>query len=310
MLPRLNLRERLVDPKSPERRPRRAAYALPTLFTAGNLFLGFMAILQAIEGALYAASGHYGFNSHFELAAKAIGVSVFLDGFDGRIARLTNTTSVFGRELDSLADVISFGIAPAVLGFVWGFYFIDPATPEPLRHYILQAGYFLVFAFVLCGAARLARFNVTENPVPRNPGRPDRKYFVGLPIPAAAAMVAAVVYFFGSEPLMYWPLVCAWLALLGLLSYLMICLWRYRSFKDINLVRPRGPLIVVVLGIVIYFIWNFSQIFLLLLAASYVASGIVVRLGGILRRRLWRRRAARAAASEPAPAPEPPAGAN
>ncbi len=300
MLPRLNLRERLVDPKSPERRPRRAAYALPTLFTAGNLYLGFLAILQSIEGALYASGGHFGFNSHFELAAKAIGVAVFLDGLDGRIARLTNTASEFGRELDSLADVISFGIAPAVLGFVWGFLFLDVSTPEPLRRYIVQAGYFLVFAFVLCGAARLARFNVTENPVPRNPGRPDRKYFVGLPIPAAAAMVAALVYFFGSEPLMFWPLVCAWLALLALLSFLMICLWRYRSFKDLNLLRPRSPVTVVVLGIAIYAIWNFSQIFLLLLATAYVSSGILVRFAGIVRRRLFPRR----------PAPDPGSGAN
>ena len=300
MLPRLNLRERLVDPNSPERRPRRAAYALPTFFTAGNLFLGFLAILKAIEGALYASGGHYGFNPHFEMAAKAIGVSVFFDGLDGRIARLTNTASDFGRELDSLADVISFGIAPAVLAFVWGFLFLDPATPEPLRRYILQAGYFLVFAFVLCGASRLARFNVTGNPMPRNPGRPDRKYFVGLPIPAAAAMVAAVVYFFGSEPLVSWPFVCAWLALLSLLSYLMICTWRYRSFKDLNLQRPRGPLTVVVLGIVIYAIWNFSQIFLLALAVTYVSSGMLVRFGGIARRRFFPRRVA----PDPAPGAE------
>jgi CDP-diacylglycerol--serine O-phosphatidyltransferase len=157
-----------------------------------------------------------------------------------------------------------------------------------------------VFAFVLCGAARLARFNVTENPMPRNPGRPDRKYFVGLPIPAAAAMVASVVYFFGSEPLVYWPFVCGWLVLLGLLSYLMICLWRYRSFKDLNLVRPRGPLIVVVLGFVIYAIWNFSQIFLLLLSTGYVLSGILVRLGGSVRRRILRRRTAHEHTPEPA----------
>ncbi len=137
----------------------------------GNLFLGFLAILQAIEGALYAAGGNLGFNPHFELAAKVIIISIFFDGLDGRIARMTNTTSDFGRELDSLADVISFGIAPAVLGFVWGFYFLDPATPEPMRRYIMQAGYFLIFCFVLCGAARLARFNVTTNPKPRNPGR-------------------------------------------------------------------------------------------------------------------------------------------
>jgi CDP-diacylglycerol--serine O-phosphatidyltransferase len=138
--------------------------------------------------------------------------------------------------------------------------------------------------------------------MPRNPGRPDRKYFVGLPIPAAAAMVASVVYFFGSEPLVSWPLVCAWLALLGLLSYLMICTWRYRSFKDLNLLRPRSPFTVVVLGIVIYAIWNFSQVFLLLLSTGYALSGILVRFAGSVRRRLLKRRTANA--------PEPQAGAN
>ena len=290
MNPRLSIRERLIDPNSPNRMPRRAAYALPTFFTAGNLFLGFLAILQAIEGALYAASGHLGYNSHFELAAKAIGVSIFFDGLDGRIARMTNTTSDFGRELDSLADVISFGIAPAVLGFAWGFHFLDPATPEPMRRYIMQAGYFLIFCFVLCGAARLARFNVTTNPKPRNPGRPDRKYFVGLPIPAGAGLVAAVVYFFDSQPLVYWPFVCAWLGLLGLLSYLMVCTWRYRSFKDLNLMHPRSPLMVVALGMVIYAGWFYSKELLLALCGGYVLSGILVRTVGSIRRYVFPRR--------------------
>ncbi len=291
MNPRLNIRERLIDPNSPNRMPRRAAYALPTFFTAGNLFLGFLAILQSIEGALYASSGNLGFNSHFELAAKAIGVSIFFDGLDGRIARMTNTTSDFGRELDSLADVISFGIAPAVLAFAWGFYFLDAATTEPMRGYIMQAGYFLIFCFVLCGAARLARFNVTTNPKPRNPGRPDRKYFVGLPIPAAAGLVAAMVYFFDSRPLVYWPVVCAWLGLLALLSYLMVCTWRYRSFKDLNLMRPRSPLTVVALGMIIYAGWFYSKELLLALCGGYVSSGILVRTVGSIRRYFYPRRA-------------------
>ena len=290
MNPRLSIRERLIDPNSPDRRPRRAAYALPTFFTAGNLFLGFLAILKAIEGALYAAGGHLGPNPHFELAAKVIIISIFFDGLDGRIARLTNTTSDFGRELDSLADVISFGIAPAVLGFVWGFYFLDPATPEPMRGYIMQAGYFLIFCFVLCGAARLARFNVTTNPKPRNPGRPDRKYFVGLPIPSAAGLVAVVVYFLESQPLVYWPFVCVWLGVLALLSYLMVCTWRYRSFKDLNLMRPRSPITVVALGMIIYAVWFFSKPFLLVLGGAYVISGIVVRLVGSIRRHFFPRR--------------------
>src|SRR5271169_643332 len=101
------LRDRLVDPNSAERRPRRAAYALPTLFTAGNIFLGYLSILRSFKGAMLAASGAGGAPEHFAVAAKAIGAAFLLDGLDGRIARLTNTTSDFGREMDSLADVIS-----------------------------------------------------------------------------------------------------------------------------------------------------------------------------------------------------------
>lgn len=288
MNPRVSFRDRLVDPNSPERRPRKAAYALPTLFTAANLFLGFWAILKAIEGALLAHSGEMGPNPHWEVAAKVLGVSVFVDGLDGRIARLTNTTSDFGREMDSLADVISFGVAPAVLAVVWGFLWLDPGAPPQMRHYLLQAGYFVIFCFVFCGAARLARFNITTNPVPRNPGRPDRKYFVGLPIPAAAGMVAATVYAASSEPVVAWPLVALWIALLALLSFLMVSSWRYRSFKDFSLVRPRSPFSIVLLGMLIYLILNFSQPVLMSLAVTYVGSGILVRLGGVLRRRLRR----------------------
>ena len=101
-----------------------------------------------------------------------------------------------------------------------------------------RAGYFLAFLFLLCGAARLARFNVQTNPVPKNPGRPDRKYFVGLPIPAAAGLVAAIVYATDSVPLEWWILSALWLALLALLSFLMVSTWRYPSFKEIHLTGP------------------------------------------------------------------------
>src|SRR5947208_15654548 len=149
----MTLRDRLVDPRSPDRRPRRAAYVLPTLFTAGNVFLGFVAILQAFQGAMQVIkSGDYGFNSHFEAAAKCIGLAVFLDGLDGRIARMTNTTSDFGREMDSLADVISFGIAPAVLAFAWGIQFLDPSLDPWIREQVHRAGYFISFFFLLCGS--------------------------------------------------------------------------------------------------------------------------------------------------------------
>jgi CDP-diacylglycerol--serine O-phosphatidyltransferase len=282
---RLSLTERLVDPRSPDRRPRRAAYALPTLFTAGNLFLGFLATLKAYEGAMYAAAGHLGFNAHFQAAAVMIGVAVFLDGLDGRIARMTNTVSDFGREMDSLADVITFGIAPGVLAFAWGIQFVDGELGGLVREHLRRAGYFATFFYALCGAARLARFNVQTNPVPKNPGRPDRKYFVGLPIPAAAAMVAAVIFAAGSEPVVWWPFAVAWVVLLLALALLMISTWRYRSFKDFNLLRPRSTLSIIVLGSSIYLIWNYPQPVLFGLAVMYVGSGIVVRFAGVLRRR-------------------------
>src|ERR1043166_3715351 len=179
------LKDRFVDPRSPDRRPRRAAYALPTLFTAGNIFLGYISILRSFRGAMLAATNSAGADAHFQAAAIAIGIASFLDGFDGMIARMTNTTSDFGREMDSLADVISFGLAPAVLAFAWGVQFVNFDSSWPLQEYILRAGYFVSFLFLLCGASRLARFNVQTNPIPKNPGKANRKYFVGLPIPGA-----------------------------------------------------------------------------------------------------------------------------
>lgn len=285
-----------------ERQPRRAAYVLPTLFTAGNIFLGFIAILKTFEGSLAAAAGGDAMEQAFTAAAKAIGWAVLLDGLDGRIARMTNTVSAFGREMDSLADVITFGIAPAVLAFAWGVQFTLPGGFLLDR----RPGYFIAFLFLLCGAARLARFNVQTNPKPKNPGRPDRKYFVGLPIPAAAGMVAAVVYAFDSIPLQSWIASAVWLGLLGLLSFLMVSTWRYPSFKDINFLQPRSPLLLILLGSLLYLIWNFSQPVLLVLAISYVGSGIVIRLGGIFRRVvLHRNRSPRPPAH---PTPEPPIG--
>src|SRR5208283_4997628 len=143
----------------------------------------------------------------------------------------------------------SFGIAPAVLAYSWGVQFIDTTIGPNVRDQLSRFGTFAAFLFLLCGAARLARFNIQKNPVPKNPGRPDRKYFVGLPIPAAAALLAAIVYASGGRPLQYWPLTVAWLMLLALLSFLMVCTWRYWSFKDIQLQRPRSWLIAIAFGV-------------------------------------------------------------
>lgn len=270
-------------------RPRsRAAYALPTIFTAGNIFLGFLSIMRSFQGGILVSSGYYGDNPHFEIAAVSIGWAFLLDGLDGRIARLTNTASDFGRELDSLADVITFGLAPVILAFAWG---IQPAFGSlsiGFRDHGRALGYFIPFLFLLCGASRLARFNITKVAIPKNPGRPDRKYFVGLPIPAAAAQVAAVVFAFHGIPVQNWRWSAVWLALLALLSFLMVSTWRYQSFKDIALLRPRSPLIVVALGALIYLVWIYPQPVLLALSITYVMSGILVRAGGAIRRRVYK----------------------
>ncbi|MGI8746003.1 MAG: CDP-diacylglycerol--serine O-phosphatidyltransferase [Bryobacteraceae bacterium] len=268
---------------TPNLRPRRrAAYALPTLFTAGNIFLGFIAILRAFQAAVHSGSGQPGPSEDLAVAAKAIGVAVAMDGLDGRIARMTNTVSDFGREMDSLADVITFGIAPAVVAFTWGVQFVQAGGVLPDH----RAGYFISFLFLLCGAVRLARFNVQTNPVPKNPGRLGRKYFVGLPIPAAAGLVAAIVYASDGEPLQWWYYSMPWLALLGLLSFLMVSTWRYPSFKEIHFSGPRSPLIVIAFGALITFIWIYPQPMLLAITSAYVGAGILLRAGGVLRRRL------------------------
>jgi CDP-diacylglycerol--serine O-phosphatidyltransferase len=277
----LTLKDRFIRPPGSGRRPRRAAYALPTLFTAGNIFLGFLAILRAFQGAMLAGAGNLGANHNFQVAAIAIGVAVVLDGLDGRIARMTNTVSDFGREMDSLADVITFGIAPAVLAYSWGVQFIPPDA----RNLAHRIGYFISFLYLLCGAARLARFNVQTNPIPKNPGRPDRKYFIGLPIPAAAAIVAAIVFACDSIPLQWWFWSALWLALLAIVSFLMVSTWRYPSFKDVHLLRPRSPLTIILIAALIYLIYIFPQPVLLAISAAYVSTGIVLRAGGIIRRR-------------------------
>ena len=285
----------------PPRRPPRAAYALPTLFTAGNVFLGYLAILRCIQAALNAGHDLPTAMAHFVVAAKCIGIAIALDGLDGRIARMTNTTSDFGREMDSLADVVSFGLAPAILAYTWGVQPVDWAGAPAFTDHLHRAGTFIAFLFLICGAARLARFNVQKNPRPKNPGRPYRKYFVGLPIPAGAGLIAAVVFFADGYPLTYWTQAVLWLFTLGALGFLMVCTWRYYAFKDNTLLRPRSPLTIIPLAILIFLIWNWAQPVLLILAVAYAASGPLIRVGGVIRRLTGR-----GAAPPPAPTLEQP----
>jgi CDP-diacylglycerol---serine O-phosphatidyltransferase len=268
---------RADDPQQPHRM-RRGMYVLPSIFTAGNIAAGYYAISQAIQGS---ASAPF----HFDNAAKAIGFAVLFDGLDGRIARMTNTTSDFGRELDSLADVITVGVAPAILAWIWGCHQLPELWQPDMRHKIIQLGAIITFLFVIAGASRLARFNITKNPQPKNPGRPGRKYFVGMPIPAGAAMIAATVHFGDGAPIDRWWETLLWLVFLVLISYLMVSTWRFWSPKGIDL-RTRQPfwVFLVICGF-LALLWYYSEYVLFGLGLLYLVSGIIARFAYAMGRR-------------------------
>lgn len=262
-----------------DRRLRKGMYVLPSLFTTANIALGYYAILQVTHGATQDPS-------HFDNAAKAIGFAVFFDGLDGRIARLTNTTSDFGRELDSLADVITFGVAPALLAWMWGFRQLpDFLGSNELTGKLMQLGAIASFLFLMAGASRLARFNITSNPQPSNPGRPGKKYFVGMPIPAAAGVVAAVVHFTSGEPISSLWSCITWMLIIVAAGYLMVSTWRFYSFKDIDLRRRRPFRLIVLFGALLYGILFFSRWLLFIIALTYMASGVLWRLQWVFRKK-------------------------
>ncbi len=275
-----------MEEEAPQRREsdrargklRKGMYILPSLFTTANIAAGFYAILQTVHGVT-------GEPWHMDFAAMAIGFAVFFDGLDGRIARLTNTASDFGRELDSLADVITFGVAPALLAWMWGFHLL-PATIAPdLRLRITELGSVACFAFLMAGASRLARFNIAKNPEPSNPGRPGKKYFVGMPIPAGAGVIAAIVHYSAGVPVTSWWTAMSWLMMVVVVGYLMVSTWRFYSFKDIDF-RSRRPFrLIVVIAVVVALIARFSRPTLFAIAILYMVSGVLWRLQWIFRRK-------------------------
>jgi CDP-diacylglycerol--serine O-phosphatidyltransferase len=276
-----------MDEDAPKRRRedrsqgtrRKGLYILPSLFTTGNIAAGYYAILQTVHGS---PTEFW----HFDNAAKAIGFAVLFDGLDGRIARMTNTTSDFGRELDSLADVITFGVAPALLAWMWGFRQLPVVLASTeIVNKLAQAGAIASFLFLVAGASRLARFNIAKNPQPSNPGRPGKKYFVGMPIPAGAGVLAAVVHFSGGDPLVWWGSAITWACIVVVTGYLMVSTWRFYSFKDIDF-RSRQPFqLIVLFGALFAGIWFFSKPLLFVIALTYMFSGIFWRLQWIVRRR-------------------------
>jgi CDP-diacylglycerol--serine O-phosphatidyltransferase len=280
-------------------RLRRGMYLLPSLFTAGNIAAGYFAITQTI-----AAVGNDANASRcLDWAAIAILFAIPFDSLDGRIARMTNTASDFGKELDSLADVITFGVAPSLLAFVWGFHFLPDSVNPQLHQHLLQGGAFICFLFLIGGASRLARFNISPDAQPRNPGRPGRKYFVGMPIPAAAGLLAATVHYFYGIPVQSWWIAIPWLVLVGLAAFLMVSTWRFWSGKEINFSRSHPFQLLLLVAIVLYVCLRFSNVVLFVVALAYMFSGIWARAAYSWSRR--RRRRPLAAPSAPAAEPDP-----
>jgi len=244
-------------------RGRRGIYILPNLFTSASLFGGFYAIIATIQG-------------RYEAAAVAIVISAIFDGLDGRIARFTRTTSDFGSEYDSLADLVAFGLAPGILAFRWAL--------EPFG----RLGWLAAFVYVVCGALRLARFNVQKATV-------DSGHFRGLPIPAAACLVASLVLFTGLLGGIPQESSMAILVTIYVLSFLMVSTVRYTSLKKLD-ISNKKPFHVLVTIILIFIVIAYKpKIMLFLIMLVYVASGPIT----LLYRLQGRRSAAREkAASE------------
>lgn len=250
-------------PKAPRRKRfdlKKALFVLPNAFTASSIFCGFFAIITCTANASPDA---------VYKAALAIFYGMLLDMSDGRVARLTKTQSEFGREFDSLADVITFGIAPAVLVYRWGL--------DALGRW----GMFISFLFAVSGAIRLARFNVLAIRDPVGSG----KHFVGVPIPlAAAALVslAMVHHQMGLDTVSTQTLV----VLVIMLSYLMVSTVRYRTFKDLKLNRRSGVILLSLLGLVIYFsIVTRPSVVMMVFVWGYIAVGMVEEVVFFRRRR-------------------------
>lgn len=232
--------------KRPKKKGRKGIYILPNLFTSASLFGGFYAIIAAIQG-------------RYEAAAIAIIISSVFDALDGRIARFTHTTSHFGTEYDSLADLVAFGVAPGILVFLWAL--------EPFG----RLGWLAAFMYVICGALRLARFNVQKSSVQAN-------YFKGLPIPAAACFVASLILFtvavqgnLESKPYVM-------IFIMYTLSFFMVSSVDYMSFKEFD-IRNQKPFNVLVTIILVCMVIAYKpKIILFLIMLAYVLSGPAISL--------------------------------
>jgi CDP-diacylglycerol---serine O-phosphatidyltransferase len=233
------------------RPPRRGIYLLPSLFTLGNMFCGYACVVYAMRG-------------EFDIAAQLIGIAFVLDMLDGRIARMTGTATEFGVQFDSMADIISFGMAPAMLSFAWGLQSLG------------RLGWAAAFLFVTGAALRLARFNIQA-------ATQDKRFFVGMPSPPAACVIAATVFAFPEgfhDPRYAIPA----LAMVLIPGLLMVSTIRYHSFKTVDLRARRSFRVLLLFATLITLIVTHPQLVLMVMAYTYLCSPILALFLGRMRR--------------------------
>lgn len=265
---------------------KKGLYAVPTAFTAANIGMGFLAVLSSMHGFQIIETNSVEAARYFNYAAIAIALAMVFDTLDGRVARLTKTATEIGVQLDSLADVLTFGIAPIILAYSWG---IGSTFPEESK--LNQLGLFVLFMYLMCGAFRLARFNIqATRPRVLIEGTPkvDKKNFVGLPIPVAAGVIAALVHFAPAPIISYGETTASLytillMILMAVLGLLMVSTLRYTSFKTVG-TRRNNLYLILIIGAVGMLIWLYSQYVLLIAASAYVLHGIIWYLFGFFRK--------------------------
>ena len=253
-------------------RVRTGLSVVPSLFTIGNMFAGYYSIASTFSG-------------NYDDAAIAICVGAVLDLLDGRIARLTGTVSEFGVQLDSLADILTFGIAPAVLALNWGVLTLN-GIPAEIFQDVYHFGWLATFGFLIAGALRLARFNVMA--LKPSQITASKRHFVGLPIPVAAVVIAAIVHF-QKIPIVQVGSALLWCILITTLSFLMISTVRYPSFKDVDLKKPLPRTALLGTAMLMVLIAFYSEVTLLVMATVYMGSGPVNLISQAVQNRVRRR---------------------
>ena len=257
---------------------KKGVYLVPSLFTALNIFAGFFSLMETMTGFRLLGTGDA--TRHFDYAAMAIGWALLFDILDGRVARMTKTTTEIGIQLDSLADIVSFGLAPAMLVYAWGY-----GTALESWGNIYQLAWFLSFMYVICGGFRLARFNVQASrprPLAEGTQKVDKKSFVGLPIPVAGCLIAAIVHFAPTPIIRYAPqradlLAGLMMVLVAFLSVLMVSTLRFTSLKSVGTGRRNARLVIVMIALS-GLIYLYSRWVLLVLVVAYVVHGLLSRV--------------------------------